>query len=1033
MLQICLNRLEPAAEYCRKLQSSLIRAYIPSNFMEKGTIFPSVDPNQCKQSPTYHEEVKHPSSPSNSTDRSGSSSFLSPINAPAVQDFGLHRKLAFLNRKREIDGATNQQHPPYHFPFASFPPDDNYDNAKPSTFSTSLPSPANVSFTPPVYTPSFKKEEVKEEQIGPSPSSYQASFHERSPRNSDDADAVIVISDSEEYDKVSIPVSDAPIKAEKPEKQASPYDIPDEVIETGYKRPRLHSNDKDRMQDSKPSWSVTSGNAHKSVLWDGGTNENPISLTDDEDEAHLDQFLVDTSVSIAAQNQPSFYSYSSTSFPEIPNPPFQASPPKEWGSPAPFLMQHPNFFQHSASLTQKEQLKELFKDLDDQLINSPKAREGTPAGLVPVLMEHQKEGLTWLKKMEEGTKKGGILADDMGLGKTVQMLALLVSRPSEDPEIKTTLIVAPVALVQQWRREILAKIAPSMRPSIYVHHGQTKKHRFAKELMSYDIVLTTYNVIAYEFRHRMAYEQSLLDGAPLEKYEHLPFFEANWYRVVLDEAQTIKNRNTLSARGCCLLRSKLRWCLSGTPMQNGIEEFYSLVKFLRIQPYCDWSHFSKDFIGRLNQESQASSSAMKRLRGLIKAILLRRTKSTMIDGKPILSLPPKTVRKEESNLSNPEMEFYNALQTGAQIQMRKYMQEGTVTTHYGSILVLLLRLRQACCHPWLLVARQTTDDDNDSFQKKARNLYNKLSGEAINRLKSTEMLRCSVCQDYVIDLQIIIPCGHFICRECLSHLITSSEVAAQRDATEELNPKCTVCFEYIDPDNSLSYNLFRRYAGMTPIIGSDNKLKTDRLAELLPQGYNNILENRELGMNIFTNPYKWTTSTKIDKAVAEITSILQKHPQDKILMFSQFVQFLELFAVPFKQNNVQYIHYHGGLSPAARNEAVLQFETNPNISVLLISLKAGNVGLNLTCANHVLVLDPFWNPYIEEQAIDRAHRIGQSKPVNVLRITVNNTVEERVLALQEKKRELIDSALGEKGLREISRLDTKELAFLFGM
>ncbi|WBW71989.1 DNA translocase/ SUMO-targeted ubiquitin ligase E3 [Schizosaccharomyces osmophilus] len=998
--------------------------------MEKSKAFSCVDPNLCNHFPPCLKDAKHHFSSTNSESNPNPFSSLSNGNAPALQDFDFQRKLAFLNRKRQLDRAVPSQPPMDPRPlFASPSHDDKDANSKLSAFSPRLP--------PVDPLPFGEREDIKKEGTTPLPSYASAASHEQKQPQREKDDPIIVISDSEEDEKPSIVESTPVVKDEKQAVPTSPYDIPNEVIETGYKRPRLHSNDnKDHMLDVKPSWTGTSGSAPQSILWDGGTNENPISLTDDEDEAHFNQLLADASVSMdAPHHQLPFYSDSSTSFPDLPNPSsFQAFPPQHpWGVPPPPLVLHqPHLFQDHTSLTQKEQLKELFKDLDDQLESFPQAREGTPAGLVPVLMEHQKEGLAWLKKMEESTKRGGVLADDMGLGKTVQILALLVSRPSNDPKTKTTLIVAPVALIQQWRREIIAKIKPSMRPSIYVHHGQLKKHRSAEELTNYDVVLTTYNVIAYEYRHRMAYEQSLAEGAPIEKFEHLPFFEANWYRVVLDEAQTIKNRNTLSARGCCLLQSTLRWCLSGTPMQNGIEEFYSLVKFLRIQPYCDWSHFSRDFAGRLNQESD-SSRAMKRFRGLIKAVLLRRTKTTKIDGKPILTLPPKTVRKEESALSKPEMEFYNALQAGAQIQMRKYMQEGTVTTHYGSILVLLLRLRQACCHPWLLVARQTTDDDNDSFQKEARSLYNKLSGEALNRLKTTEMLRCSVCQDYVLDLQIIIPCGHFVCRECLSHLITSSEVAAQRDATEEANPKCTICFEYIVPDNFISYNLFRRFAGMTPIIGSDNKLKTDRLAELLPQGYNNILENRELGMNIFTNPYNWITSTKIDKAVGEITSILKEHPQDKILVFSQFVSFLELFTVPLQQNNVQFIHYHGGLSPTARNEAILQFETDTNSSVLLISLKAGNVGLNLTCANHVLVLDPFWNPYIEEQAIDRAHRIGQSKPVNVLKITVNNTVEERVLALQEKKRELIDSALGEKGLREISRLNTKELAFLFGM
>jgi len=98
-----------------------------------------------------------------------------------------------------------------------------------------------------------------------------------------------------------------------------------------------------------------------------------------------------------------------------------------------------------------------------------------------------------------------------------------------------------------------------------------------------------------------------------------------------------------------------------------------------------------------------------------------------------------------------------------------------------------------------------------------------------------------------------------------------------------------------------------------------------------------------------------------------------------------------------------------------------------------VSLKAGNSGLNLVAASHVVIFDPFWNPYIEEQAIDRAHRIGQMRPVHVHRILVKKTVEDRILALQEKKRELIEGALDEKAGKQVSRLGTRELAYLFGI
>ena len=119
------------------------------------------------------------------------------------------------------------------------------------------------------------------------------------------------------------------------------------------------------------------------------------------------------------------------------------------------------------------------------------------------------------------------------------------------------------------------------------------------------------------------------------------------------------------------------------------------------------------------------------------------------------------------------------------------------------------------------------------------------------------------------------------------------------------------------------------------------------------------------------------------------------------------------------------------MSSIARNDAVIDFSDKKDCKILLVSLKAGNAGLNLTAASQVILFDPFWNPYIEEQAIDRAHRIGQKKTVQVHRVLVPNTVEDRIIALQEKKRAVIEGALDEKASQSIGRLGERELAFLF--
>jgi SNF2 family DNA or RNA helicase len=121
------------------------------------------------------------------------------------------------------------------------------------------------------------------------------------------------------------------------------------------------------------------------------------------------------------------------------------------------------------------------------------------------------------------------------------------------------------------------------------------------------------------------------------------------------------------------------------------------------------------------------------------------------------------------------------------------------------------------------------------------------------------------------------------------------------------------------------------------------------------------------------------------------------------------------------------------MSAREREEELESFKTDPTKTVCLVSLRAGAYGLNLTCASQCVILDPFWNPFVEDQAIDRIHRIGQVKPVVVHRIVIEGTVEDRILALQEKKRDIIEGALAEDASKAIARLSAKDLLFLFGI
>lgn len=236
-----------------------------------------------------------------------------------------------------------------------------------------------------------------------------------------------------------------------------------------------------------------------------------------------------------------------------------------------------------------DDIKNLLGGIKDIREATKADNEETPHALRVTLMKHQKVGFKWMKAKEESSHKGGILADDMGLGKTVQAIALMVARPFEDENRRPNLIIAPKALMEQWKLEIERHVKTGNHQlAVLIYHS---KRRPWRELKKYDVVITTYGTI-------MAHYKTLLEGEKMEadgrdatlvsetKARAGPLSPgAQWHRVIIDEAQNIKNPAAKSAIACCRLNSTYRWCLTGTPMMNRLEDFQSLLGFLRIKPY----------------------------------------------------------------------------------------------------------------------------------------------------------------------------------------------------------------------------------------------------------------------------------------------------------------------------------------------------------------------------------------------------------------------------------------------------------------
>ncbi|KKA19995.1 SWI/SNF family DNA-dependent ATPase Ris1 [Rasamsonia emersonii CBS 393.64] len=748
---------------------------------------------------------------------------------------------------------------------------------------------------------------------------------------------------------------------------------------------------------------------------------------------------------------------------------------------------YPSYLSDYDNKKTTEEIKELLENLRADAEIPKESREGTPEPLKYPLLEHQKLGLTWMKSMEEGKNKGGILADDMGLGKTIQALALMVSRPSSDPNRKTNLIVAPVALMQQWKREITRMLKPGRHQlSVYVLHGEKRGVDFTY-LKKFDVVLTTFGTLASELRRKEEWLQTQQAAAhtssniTAEQFG-LPVLgpKSAWYRVIIDEAQCIKNRNTKAAVACCSINAIYRWCMSGTPMMNNVTELHSLLKFLRIRPYSDLEQFNKDFTKPLKVgDERVHQKALQQLQVLLKAVLLRRTKTSKIDGRPILQLPPRITEEVHAVFSEDEQAFYDALENKTQLQFNKYLNAGTIGRNYSNILVLLLRLRQACCHPHLIhdfavdVSAATGEIDLIANAKA-------FSADVVQRLKENEPLECPVCIDGVENPVIFFPCGHSTCAECFARISDPALAIQQGNNDGTVEVKCPNCRTKIDPKKVTDNASFKKVHFPDTVEGeqddaddddSDEKSDSDddsgslsdfivpddyidepaessskgkkkdkkgkgkerskpkkTLAMLKKEAQKNAAAKRKYLRRLQKN---WASSAKVDKTMELLQKIQDAGEGEKTIIFSQFTALLDLLEVPIMRKGWGYRRYDGSMKPADRNNAVAEFTDNPDCKIMLVSLKAGNSGLNLVAASQVIIFDPFWNPYIEDQAVDRAHRIGQTRPVRVHRILVKKTVEDRILALQEKKRELIEGALDEAAGKRVSRLGERELKFLF--
>ena len=414
---------------------------------------------------------------------------------------------------------------------------------------------------------------------------------------------------------------------------------------------------------------------------------------------------------------------------------------------------------------------------------------------------------------------GVCLADDMGLGKTVQTIACLLAHAQEGAQM----VVAPASVVGNWQREV-NRFAPSLRIVMLNELALADRETNIQSLSAGDLLILTYGLLVSESEVLTARE---------------------WTTVCLDEAHTIKNRDTKSSAAAMRLQATNRIILTGTPIQNHLGELWNLMQFINPGLLGSYDHFSNRFI---NPIDAGAEEPRLQLRRLVSPFLLRRTKQEVAR-----ELPDKVEIQVPVSLSTDEMAIYEVIRRQAKQELE---QSSTLSVN---TLSLITKLREAACSAALV-------------EKKWK--------------------------------------------------------------------------------------------------GTSSKLETmlDKLQQMLEEG-------------------------------------------NRVLIFSQFTSFLDIAQEVISDAGITDFYYLNGSTPMRQRQQMVEGFQRGDKRVFLISLKAGGLGLNLTGANYVIHLDPWWNPAIEQQATDRAYRIGQQQKVTVYHLIAEHTIEEKILRLHDTKRSLADSLL----------------------
>jgi DNA repair protein RAD16 len=352
-----------------------------------------------------------------------------------------------------------------------------------------------------------------------------------------------------------------------------------------------------------------------------------------------------------------------------------------------------------------------------------------------------------------------------------------------------------------------------------------------------------------------------------------------------------------------------------------------------------------------------------------------------------MELPVKEINVERQFFGEEENDFANSIMTNSQRKFDTYVASGVLLNNYANIFGLIMQMRQVADHPDLILKKNSEGGQN--------------------------ILVCNICDEPAEDA-IRSRCKHDFCRTCVRSYLNSTT-----------DPNCPQC--HIPLSIDLEQPEIEQDEAMVKKSSIINRIK---------------MEN-------------WTSSSKIELLVHELHKLRSDNASHKSIIFSQFTTMLQLIEWRLRRAGITTVMLDGSMTPAQRQASINHFMTNVDVECFLVSLKAGGVALNLTEASRVFIVDPWWNPaaYVtsfslmsyfvelqsadhvwmrnsEWQSADRCHRIGQTRPCTITRLCIEDSVESRMVLLQEKKTSMINSTINADDAA-MDSLSPEDLQFLF--